>query len=49
LRSAPTWLLAIRGESFELGENLGSQAQQNLAAAISWAEEWISAESPSSQ
>ena len=41
----PTWLLAIRGNSFELGENLGSAAQQNLAAALAWVEEWISAES----
>ncbi len=37
----PTWLLAIHGESFELGEKLGEAAEKNLAAAICWAENWL--------
>lgn len=37
----PCWLLAIRGEHFELGEALGEAAQKNLAAALCRAERWI--------
>ena len=37
----PTWLLSIRGESFELGEAIGPQAQQNLEAALDWARQWL--------
>ena len=37
----PCWLLAIRGESFELGESLSLAAEQNLAAALQWAKNWL--------
>lgn len=30
----PAWILAIRGESFELGEGLSAAAEANLAAAL---------------
>lgn len=38
----PTWLLAIRAERFELGEAPTAEAQRNLAAALSWARQWLS-------
>ncbi|MCX7893397.1 MAG: hydrogenase maturation protease [Burkholderiales bacterium] len=34
----PAWILAMRGERFELGEPLGAAAQQSLAAAVAFAE-----------
>ena len=37
----PCWLLAIRGERFELGEGLGEAARGNLAAALEAAAHWI--------
>ncbi|MCX7171717.1 MAG: hydrogenase maturation protease, partial [Proteobacteria bacterium] len=37
----PCWLLAIRGESFELGEPLAPAAEQHLAAALQWTESWL--------
>ena len=39
--AAPTWLLAIRAETFELGEPPTATALANLDAAIDWAREWI--------
>jgi len=37
----PAWLLAIRGERFELGEAVSAQAAANLAAAVAWARTWL--------
>jgi len=37
----PTWMLAIRGEAFGLGEALSANAQSNLAAALLWASDWL--------
>ncbi len=37
----PCRLLAIRGETFELGEDLSQSAQANLDAALSWATNWL--------
>ncbi len=37
----PCHLLAIRGERFELGEPLSTAATHHLAAAVSWAQDWI--------
>lgn len=37
----PCWLLAIRGERFELGEDLSAGADENLAAALERAVRWI--------
>lgn len=37
----PCWLLAIRGERFELGEPLSDAAQQRLQAALLTAADWI--------
>ena len=37
----PCWLLAIRGESFELGEAPGAAALRNLDAALAWATQWL--------
>lgn len=39
--ASPTWLLAIRAESFELGEPPSPAALSNLAAAVDWARDWI--------
>jgi hydrogenase maturation protease len=36
-----SWLLAIRGESFELGEELSDVARRNLEAALAAAAEWL--------
>jgi hydrogenase maturation protease len=41
----PTWLLAIRGERFELGEDITPAAMKNLAAALEEAARWIATES----
>lgn len=38
----PAWLLAIRGESFELGEALTATAAGSLRAALHVAADWIS-------
>ena len=37
----PCWLLAIRGERYELGEPLSEAAQQALQAALLAAADWI--------
>lgn len=37
----PTWLLAIRGERFELGESLGTSAREGLTKALAWAGDWL--------
>ncbi len=37
----PAWLLAIRGESFELGAPVAPPAQNNLEAALRWAANWL--------
>ncbi|MDP2134359.1 MAG: hydrogenase maturation protease [Sulfuritalea sp.] len=37
----PCWLLAIRGERFELGEDLSATALQSLQAAMELAADWI--------
>jgi hydrogenase maturation protease len=37
-----TWLLAIRGEQFVLGEPLSLSAQKHLAAAVDWVRDWTS-------
>jgi hydrogenase maturation protease len=37
----PCWLLAIRGERFELGEPPTAVAQRNLDAALEWARQWL--------
>lgn len=38
----PVWVLGIAGQSFELGEGLSPDAEQNLNAASQWAWEWLS-------
>jgi hydrogenase maturation protease len=38
----PSWLLAIGGRSFELGEPLSVDAAANLETAITWAVDWLS-------
>lgn len=37
----PSWLLAIRGERFELGEAISPVAEQCLDAALEWADNWL--------
>ena len=37
----PAWLLAIRGERFELGKDIGEAARGNLAEALEAAARWI--------
>ena len=39
----PCWLLAIRGERFELGEGLSDTARQSLQAALQLAADWVAA------
>lgn len=39
----PCWLLAIRGEHFELGAPPGAEARKNLEAALAWATRWLKA------
>lgn len=39
----PAWLLAIRGERFELGEALSEAAAHNLEQALDWAKLWLDA------
>ena len=42
----PCWLLAIRGERYELGEELRPLAQENLCSALDAAAHWITQSSP---
>jgi hydrogenase maturation protease len=35
------YLLAIRGERFELGEAISAVAQDHLVAALAWAQDWL--------
>jgi len=37
----PAWLLGIRGERFELGEDLSPMAQEHLLTALRWVEGWL--------
>jgi hydrogenase maturation protease len=37
----PCWLLAIRGERFELGEPPSANATANLEAAVGWVRAWL--------
>jgi hydrogenase maturation protease len=37
----PCVLLAIRGESFDLGETLSEAGARNLRAASAWAKDWL--------
>ena len=37
----PCWLLAIRGESFELGAAMTPAAETNLVAALAWLRDWL--------
>ena len=37
----PAWLLAIRGESFELGEPMSAAAQGALDEALNWFRDWL--------
>lgn len=37
----PAWLLAIRGEKYELGEPLTATAREHLRAALAWACDWL--------
>ena len=39
----PCTLLAVRGETFGLGEPLSAAAQGHLAAALRWARDWVEA------
>jgi hydrogenase maturation protease len=39
----PCWLLAIRADSFELGQAPSAAAQRNLDAALDWAQNWLAA------
>ena len=45
----PSWLLAIRGEKFELGEEMGAMAKSNLAAALDWAIHWMPGNRPTGE
>ena len=49
LEPPPTQLLAIRGEGFELGEDLSNAARSHLDAALAWAAAWLDAEASSNQ
>jgi len=40
----PCWLLAIRGERFELGEELSDAARRSLEAALQLAADWMDCE-----
>lgn len=40
----PAWLLAIRGERFELGESLSDVARHSLQAALQHAADWMDGE-----
>lgn len=45
----PCWLLAIRGEAFELGQPPGRAASANLDAAVLWARDWLQAGTPTAE
>lgn len=38
----PTWLMAIRGERFELGEAVTANAGRHLDEALAWLRDWAS-------
>lgn len=38
----PTWLMAIRGERFELGEAVTANAGRHLDEALAWLQDWAS-------
>ena len=40
----PAWLLAIRGERFELGESLSDVARHSLQTALQRAADWMDGE-----
>jgi hydrogenase maturation protease len=40
----PCWLLAIRGERFELGEPPSEAARRHLEAAVDWTRRWLTGE-----
>jgi hydrogenase maturation protease len=40
----PAWLLAIRGDRFELGEGLTPAADARLRQAVAWTASWLVAE-----
>jgi hydrogenase maturation protease len=42
----PSWMLAIRGYTFELGEPLSARAVANLEAAIGCARAWLATSRP---
>jgi hypothetical protein len=42
----PAWLLAIRGDAFELGAPIAPAAQDNLEAALGWAAAWLAESEP---
>ncbi len=42
----PAWLLAIRGERFELGVEPTDEALRNLDAALAWAVRWLEGAGP---
>lgn len=37
----PTWLLALRGHQWALGDPLSPSAQDSLNAALAWAQGWL--------
>lgn len=37
----PAWLVAIHGDRFDLGSGLSAAAADNLAAALTWARDWL--------
>ncbi len=39
----PCWLLAIRGETWELGEAQSGESLKNLRAALEWMKAWLGA------
>jgi len=45
----PAWLLAIRGEAFELGAAPSAAARANLDAALAWASDWLGAPLPANR
>jgi len=44
----PAWVLAIRGQSFELGDGLSAPAASALAAALDAARDWLAGAVPAS-
>jgi len=39
----PAWLLAIPGDSWELGDAPSAHAQERLTHAVQWAATWLTA------